>query len=68
MQKRQLSKDDIFHYVYAVLHDPLYREKDAGQRRDRSDHGADEEGRALAGMVARWHGSAFCGPRLGFHF
>jgi predicted helicase len=25
--KHQLSKDDIFHYVYAVLHDPLYREK-----------------------------------------
>ncbi len=25
--KRQLTKDDIFHYVYAVLHDPLYREK-----------------------------------------
>lgn len=25
--KRQLSKDDIFHYVYAVLHDPVYREK-----------------------------------------
>ena len=24
---RQLTKDDIFHYVYAVLHDPLYREK-----------------------------------------
>jgi len=26
-QKRQLTKDDIFHYVYAVLHDPVYREK-----------------------------------------
>jgi predicted helicase len=26
-QRRQLSKDDIFHYVYAVLHDPVYREK-----------------------------------------
>ena len=25
--KRQLSKDDIFHYVYGVLHDPVYREK-----------------------------------------
>jgi len=25
--KRQISKLDIFHYVYAVLHDPLYREK-----------------------------------------
>ena len=24
--KRQLTKDDIFHYVYAVLHDPIYRE------------------------------------------
>ncbi|GIL03064.1 MAG: hypothetical protein BroJett030_29630 [Alphaproteobacteria bacterium] len=24
---RQLTKDHIFHYVYAVLHDPLYREK-----------------------------------------
>lgn len=24
---RQLGKDDIFHYVYAVLHDPVYREK-----------------------------------------
>ena len=23
----EISKDDIFHYVYAVLHDPLYREK-----------------------------------------
>jgi predicted helicase len=22
-----ISKDDIFHYVYAVLHDPVYREK-----------------------------------------
>ena len=21
-----LTKDDIFHYVYAVLHDPVYRE------------------------------------------
>jgi predicted helicase len=26
-ERRQLSKDDIFHYVYAVLHDPVYREK-----------------------------------------
>ncbi|MDP3316489.1 MAG: type ISP restriction/modification enzyme [Devosia sp.] len=25
--RRQLTKDDIFHYVYAVLHDPVYREK-----------------------------------------
>lgn len=24
--KRSLSKDDIFHYVYGVLHDPVYRE------------------------------------------
>ena len=24
---RPLTKDDIFHYVYAVLHDPVYREK-----------------------------------------
>lgn len=24
---RTLTRDDIFHYVYAVLHDPLYREK-----------------------------------------
>jgi predicted helicase len=24
--KRVLSKDDIFHYVYGVLHDPVYRE------------------------------------------
>ena len=24
---RQLTKDDIFHYVYGVLHDPVYREK-----------------------------------------
>ena len=24
---RQLSKDAIFHYVYGVLHDPVYREK-----------------------------------------
>lgn len=23
----QLTKDDIFHYVYGVLHDPVYREK-----------------------------------------
>lgn len=23
----KISKEDIFHYVYAVLHDPLYREK-----------------------------------------
>jgi len=23
----RITKDDIFHYVYAVLHDPLYREK-----------------------------------------
>lgn len=22
-----MSKDDIFHYVYGVLHDPIYREK-----------------------------------------
>lgn len=26
-QARTLSKDDIFHYVYGVLHDPVYREK-----------------------------------------
>ncbi|WP_161785023.1 type ISP restriction/modification enzyme [Hoeflea sp. BAL378] len=26
-QGRALSKDDIFHYVYGVLHDPVYREK-----------------------------------------
>ncbi len=25
--KRELTKDAIFHYVYGVLHDPLYREK-----------------------------------------
>lgn len=25
--RRALTKDDIFHYIYAVLHDPLYREK-----------------------------------------
>ncbi len=24
---RKISKDDIFHYVYGVLHDPVYREK-----------------------------------------
>lgn len=24
---RALTKDDIFHYVYAVLHDPVYRDK-----------------------------------------
>jgi predicted helicase len=24
--KRALTKDDIFHYVYGVLHDPVYRE------------------------------------------
>jgi predicted helicase len=24
---RKISKDAIFHYVYAVLHDPIYREK-----------------------------------------
>ena len=25
--KRQISKDAIFHYVYGVLHDPIYRKK-----------------------------------------
>ena len=25
--KRQITKDAIFHYVYGVLHDPVYREK-----------------------------------------
>jgi predicted helicase len=25
--KRAITKDAIFHYVYAVLHDPIYREK-----------------------------------------
>jgi predicted helicase len=25
--ERAISKDAIFHYVYAVLHDPIYREK-----------------------------------------
>lgn len=25
--KRSITKDAIFHYVYAVLHDPIYREK-----------------------------------------
>ena len=25
--KRRISKDGIFHYVYGVLHDPIYREK-----------------------------------------
>jgi predicted helicase len=24
--KRRITKDDIFHYVYGVLHDPVYRE------------------------------------------
>jgi predicted helicase len=24
---QQITKDDIFHYVYGVLHDPVYREK-----------------------------------------
>ena len=24
---RPITKEDIFHYVYAVLHDPVYREK-----------------------------------------
>ena len=26
-RKRPITKDAIFHYVYAVLHDPVYREK-----------------------------------------
>lgn len=26
-QKRPITKESIFHYVYGVLHDPLYREK-----------------------------------------
>ena len=26
-ETRAITKDDIFHYVYGVLHDPLYREK-----------------------------------------
>lgn len=26
-QKRPITKETIFHYVYAVLHDPIYREK-----------------------------------------
>lgn len=26
-QAAQITKDDIFHYVYGVLHDPVYREK-----------------------------------------
>lgn len=26
-QKRSITKDAIFHYVYGVLHDPIYREK-----------------------------------------
>ena len=26
-KKRPITKDAIFHYVYAVLHDPVYREK-----------------------------------------
>ena len=26
-QKRLITKEDIFHYVYAVLHDPVYREQ-----------------------------------------
>jgi predicted helicase len=26
-KKQKISKDDIFHYVYGVLHDPVYREK-----------------------------------------
>jgi predicted helicase len=25
--KRSITKDEIFHYVYGVLHDPIYREK-----------------------------------------
>lgn len=25
--RRAVGKDDIFHYVYALLHDPIYREK-----------------------------------------
>jgi predicted helicase len=25
--KRQITKDAIFHYVYGILHDPIYREK-----------------------------------------
>jgi predicted helicase len=27
VKKRPITKDAIFHYVYGVLHDPLYREK-----------------------------------------
>ncbi len=26
-KERPIAKDDIFHYVYGVLHDPVYREK-----------------------------------------
>jgi predicted helicase len=26
-KKQKITKDDIFHYVYGVLHDPVYREK-----------------------------------------
>ena len=25
--KRPMTKDAIFHYIYGVLHDPVYREK-----------------------------------------
>jgi predicted helicase len=27
VKSRAIGKEDIFHYVYAVLHDPIYREK-----------------------------------------
>lgn len=34
-RSRRITKDDIFHYVYAVLHDPVYREQNgAALKRD----------------------------------
>jgi len=52
-----LTKDDIFHYVYGVLHDPLYREKYAlNLKREFPRIACDPEPQACACVdpAARW--------------
>lgn len=65
-----ITKEAIFHYVYAVLHDPVYREKYAQNLKREFPRiplygGGGEAGDAAFWQWARW-GAALMEPHLGY--
>lgn len=64
-----ITKEAIFHYVYAVLHDPVYREKYAQNLKREFPriplYGGGEAGDAAFWQWARW-GAALMEPHLGY--